>query len=215
MKKFYMTMVAMLCGVAAMAQDAVMSAEPVDVKTDGTISTLVFKLALSDEARPNVQSVSVKFTLPEGVAVAKVYDEDEEEYKSVATCPMAKSSHTVMLVQGEQNPQNYVFAAMSTGTTTFKTATDVFAEIGLSVVGEIAKGDYEIPVTVDYASTATGGSVYPQDPFTVKLTVDGGTGINSINADDVNAPVYNIAGQRVSKAQKGVYIQNGKKVAVK
>ena len=47
------------------------------------------------------------------------------------------------------------------------------------------------------------------------LTVGEGTGIIGINADDTNAPVYNVAGQRVSKAQKGIFIQNGKKVAVK
>ena len=32
---------------------------------------------------------------------------------------------------------------------------------------------------------------------------------------DANAPVYNLAGQRVSKAVKGIYIQNGKKFVVK
>ena len=47
------------------------------------------------------------------------------------------------------------------------------------------------------------------------LTVGAGTGIIGINADDTNAPIYNVAGQRVSKAQKGIFIQNGKKVAVK
>lgn len=213
MKKFYMTMVAMLCGVAAMAQDAVMSAEPVDVKTDGTVSTLVFKLALSDAAKTGetpVQTASVKFVLPEGVA-ARWYDPGEDDYFDQVTYDMAKNSHQKMFVQGEANPQSYVLAIM--GTATLKSNTDVFATVGLKVVGEIAKGDYEIPVTPDYSSG--GVSVFPQEPFTVKLTVDGGTGINSINADDVNAPIYNIAGQRVSKAQKGVYIQNGKKVAVK
>ena len=211
MKKFYMTMVAMLCGVAAMAQDAVMSAEPVELNAGaGTVAYLEFKLALSDEAKAAVQTASVKFTLPEGVA-AIWYDADEEDYVKDIACPMAKSSHTVLMVQGEQNPQNYVFSAM--GSATFKTSTDVFAQIGIKAVGDIATGEYDIPVTADYASN--GASVYPQDPFTVTLKVINGTGINSINADDVNAPVYNIAGQRVSKAQKGVYIQNGKKVAVK
>ncbi len=32
---------------------------------------------------------------------------------------------------------------------------------------------------------------------------------------DANAPIYNLAGQRVSKAEKGIYIQNGKKFIVK
>ena len=58
-------------------------------------------------------------------------------------------------------------------------------------------------------------SVYPQEDFNAKLTVKGGTGINEIKGLDNNAPVYNLAGQRVSKTQKGVYVQSGKKVAVK
>ena len=53
-----------------------------------------------------------------------------------------------------------------------------------------------------------------QDDFDTQIEV-GGTGINSINAADSKAPVYNLSGQRVSKAQQGVFIQNGKKVAVK
>jgi len=65
------------------------------------------------------------------------------------------------------------------------------------------------------AGSTTKGVSVPFDDVTVPLTVTSGTGINSINADDVNAPIYNIAGQRVSKAQKGVFIQNGKKIAVK
>ena len=41
-----------------------------------------------------------------------------------------------------------------------------------------------------------------------------GTGINGITvdgADNANAPVFNLAGQRVSKDAKGILIQNGKK----
>lgn len=43
------------------------------------------------------------------------------------------------------------------------------------------------------------------------------TGINSITTDatDANAPVYNLAGQRVGKNAKGVLIKNGKKYVVK
>jgi hypothetical protein len=51
----------------------------------------------------------------------------------------------------------------------------------------------------------------------VKLFIDGlETAISEINADATeNGVIYNIAGQRVNKAQKGIYIVNGKKVAVK
>lgn len=41
---------------------------------------------------------------------------------------------------------------------------------------------------------------------------DDATGISGINAADENAVIYNVAGQRLSKAQKGINIINGKKV---
>ena len=53
----------------------------------------------------------------------------------------------------------------------------------------------------------------PEDK--VKISVEGiPTGINGIDADtaDDNAPIYNLAGQKVTKAYKGVVIQNGKKI---
>ena len=43
------------------------------------------------------------------------------------------------------------------------------------------------------------------------------TAINDIEsiAEDKNAPIYNLNGQRVTNPTKGVYIQNGKKFIVK
>ena len=51
----------------------------------------------------------------------------------------------------------------------------------------------------------------------VKLFIGGiETGIDEINGTAVeNGAIYNLAGQRVNKAQKGVFIVNGKKVIVK
>ena len=52
----------------------------------------------------------------------------------------------------------------------------------------------------------------------VKLYIDGiTTGISEINgeAQTEQGAIYTLAGQRVSRAQKGIYIVNGKKVAVK
>lgn len=42
-----------------------------------------------------------------------------------------------------------------------------------------------------------------------------GTGIASLAQDQKDAVIYNIAGQRVQKAQKGLYIVNGKKIVIK
>ncbi len=46
------------------------------------------------------------------------------------------------------------------------------------------------------------------------------TGIDNLNVNandnfDANAPMYNLAGQKVGKNYKGVVIQNGKKMIVK
>jgi len=41
------------------------------------------------------------------------------------------------------------------------------------------------------------------------------SGINSLKADDENAPVYNLAGQRMGKGTKGLFVKNGKKFIVK
>lgn len=52
----------------------------------------------------------------------------------------------------------------------------------------------------------------------VKMYIDGEgveTSILGINAAEEQGVVYNLAGQRVNKAQKGIYIVNGKKVLIK
>ena len=48
------------------------------------------------------------------------------------------------------------------------------------------------------------------------LSVNGGTatGIDKVQ-QNTNGAIYNLAGQRVAKTQKGIYVVNGKKVAVK
>lgn len=45
--------------------------------------------------------------------------------------------------------------------------------------------------------------------------IDEVTGINDLNADNINSPIYNLSGQRLNKMQKGINIRNGKKVLVK
>jgi hypothetical protein len=41
-------------------------------------------------------------------------------------------------------------------------------------------------------------------------------GINAIeSADMLNGDIFNLQGQKVNRAQKGVYIVNGKKIVVK
>ena len=79
-------------------------------------------------------------------------------------------------------------------------ATDVYAAVGFNV-----KGGNSYLVWVEGSKIMLSGvSYYPGVSLGINgITVDG--------ADNANAPVYNLAGQRVSKDAKGILIQNGKK----
>ena len=74
---------------------------------------------------------------------------------------------------------------------------------------------------VDADFTATANRCYLTVPVAsnpVKaffLDFGGEDAINGIEAETENAEIFNLAGQRMSKAQKGIYIVNGKKVLVK
>ena len=212
MKKFYMTIVAMLCGVAAMAQGlGTLSCEDVTATAGGETAYLEVKLAAE-----NVEAISgiqFNFTLPAGVSIAKVWNEDDAEWNDDVTFPIAKSKHQVgIMVSGD----GYMVFLGGDNTLTYRTTTDVVAKIGVVAAADATDGTYDVNfVKAAMSDKSTPVQSFEVADFTAKLTITGGTGINSINAADSKAPVYNMAGQRVSKTQKGVYIQNGKKVAVK
>jgi hypothetical protein len=221
MKKFYMTMVAMLCGVAAMAQTCTISAEPVEMVADGDL--YYFDVVLN-ESEPGklVTGAAFKVQFPKNGVFFRYYDEDEEDYVYNLTFPNSKSAHQTGMMVVSEDDNIFQISTAAAGSTYFKTGTNVLAHIGIKADTTAPKAGYGKIKFYDISFAApdpNGGtaavSVYPQEAFEVELTVEGGTKINSINANDSNAPVYNLAGQRVSKAQKGVYIQNGKKVAVK
>ena len=213
MKKFYMTMAAMLCGVAAMAQTyASISVEPLAFTADDVTVTPMNIIFNTDNAA-GFTSAGVVFELPAGITVNQIWDEDDEEYKADVVSPMAKSSHTVMLNPSSTNPQRFTLA-VAHKTSTLKTSTNILATIGLKASKDMTPGNYQI--VFGECSNGFGTETkfrYTPDP--VAITVAFGTGINSINAADSKAPIYNLAGQRVSKAQQGVFIQNGKKIANK
>ena len=70
-------------------------------------------------------------------------------------------------------------------------------------------------------TTIEGGKAYYQSTSGVKVfyfNEDGATGIQSIDNGQLTtdgAAIYNLAGQRINRMQKGINIVNGKKIAVK
>lgn len=67
-----------------------------------------------------------------------------------------------------------------------------------------------------YSENPVDVSIVAEDGSTLKLLSGGSTDITEINTDknDVDAPAYNIAGQRVNKNAKGIVIINGKNTLI-
>jgi hypothetical protein len=207
MKKFYMTIVAMLCGVAAMAQGlGTLSCE--DVTATKGEETAYLEVMLTTENVDAITGIQFFFTLPEGVTIA--LDEDEELDVSF---PIAKKAHNCGIKNADGG--GYMVYLGGDNSLSYKAATNPVAKIGLNV-DNAANGTYEILFNkAAMSDKSTPVQSFEVPDFTCNLTIKGGDAINGINAADSKAPIYNVAGQRVNKAQKGVYIQNGKKVAVK
>lgn len=207
MKKFYMTMVAMLCGVAAMAQNELYASE--NVKIEKGEVTADFAISMKNEVE--VTAISFRLDLPEGVTMAlnkkgKKYvtiDEDRMEEHTAIIQTAADGNDMISIYDASKAP--------------FYGNDGVVVTVPLAITEDVAAADaeYEIKVYSISMSTPEGVSIDCPTEFTARFIVGEGTAINSINAADSKAPIYNVAGQRVSKAQKGVFIQNGKKVAVK
>lgn len=81
-------------------------------------------------------------------------------------------------------------------------------------VDDIKVGD----VVVVYGKLKKFNTTYELDSNNILISQNGTTtGITNITTDEAvkNAPVYNLAGQKVTKAYKGVVIKNGKKMIQK
>ena len=93
-------------------------------------------------------------------------------------------------------------------------------DAGYEAVISVKAGEDDVEVTAEAGTydeqKYTHFFTMPASAVTVTVTFKSATGINSIAADKMkNATIYNMKGQRVDKAQKGLYIINGKKVVIK
>lgn len=91
---------------------------------------------------------------------------------------------------------------------------------GTTIVGSIIYPDDELKEQLETGKSysITGYAIYTSGSSTkymniLPVSVTDVTGISNITSDTIteDAPIYNLAGQRVSKETKGILIQNGKK----
>ena len=243
MKKFYMTIVALLCSFAAMAQDTEVKENIIyvpDISVPAGETTEVTVSVCMKNADP-IRNTQVNFPaddeLPAGITY--LYDDEDElvitrnaDRLDLDEARAAEKKPTMSVAKCfpfNWQGQALLFGSSKAGywaddaKTEWKSVCflgndgEIYS-FGLVIDASVAANVYKIPFTYALVEPVKPGqianNIATTESFEVVINV-GGTGIHSINAADSNAPIYNVAGQRVSKAQKGVFIQNGKKIAVK
>ena len=194
----------------------------------GTVSAQSFSITFADVNVENgagklVASMTKDMTvagwqmylyLPEGVEIAQVFDEDEEEYVADITLSSTfhKAKHSCSVKKTADGAMMLICSG-GTETVALKSATEgELCTIGLTV----ADGVTSQAVAVKNVAVSDDQGVQSNQADTTFQLIIGSTGIVNIENDAVNSGVfYNLAGQKVSNTQKGVLIQNGKKVVVK
>jgi hypothetical protein len=200
MKKIFTLMAAFALTLAVNAQKATLG-----VGGEGTDWVVV-----SLENDFNCGAFGFKLDLPEGAKLA--FDEEEEDYvyernterlsgkKWTVDVKETATGYSINIfgstVKGNEGELiRFKLANPITGTATFK-------DINFTDVGEDGKGTTSVYMNNDKTTT-----------LPLELKADA---IKAISVEETKSGViYNVAGQRVSKAQKGIFIVDGKKVAVK
>lgn len=180
-------------------------------------------------------SAKAKFAVPEGLTAhyCKTYNSDAGTI-SVANIDGAVPANTGVLLRGTPGETYTLTGTNSEAATVTDNAlvavteeTSIAQESDGYVNFELSGGEFK-------KVNAAGGTVkanraylhilkssLPTEAESIALAWDGETtGIANLNVDandnfDANAPMYNLAGQRVGKSYKGIVVVNGKKVLIK
>ena len=209
MKKFILVILSVLFVGNMMAQK--LTVEDITLEAGNTA-----ELIIGIDAPEAVQAVQFTLVLPEGASV----EMDGEDY---IADPLTESDGGIMPKRNSQIQANkkddgilivafntkgkFVDAAGDFVTISIEAASDADGKVLSCQLKDIKAGslasDNSVVSAGDFSDVA----------FQIGVGVD--TGINSISLDDPNAEIYNLNGQRVKNVKKGVYVVNGKKVAVK
>ena len=176
---------------------------------------------------------NLKEAFGDDVAVAEYSEEAVGENSTVNFTMMetpAISANVPVLLKTSTDKTIFIFNGVTIKAGEAKVEGTNFDFVGTYAASTtIAEGDYFIASNKLYkssgATTIKGTRAYikAKDPEAgariADFWIEGGetTGISRIENSElrIENSVYNLQGQRVNKAQKGLYIQNGKKVIVK
>ena len=168
---------------------------------DGISGAKAYKVSSLDKANEKVKLSQISGTIKGGVPFILKSDADNASIE----IPLADESDNVPegnLLIGTLAP-TFVEQVVD-GNTNFAYSKSKECFIMINENGNT------VPANRAYLPIDLGGSSVKA----FSLSFDTETGINEIGSESGNT-IFNLAGQRVNKAQKGLYIMNGKKVLVK
>lgn len=217
LKTILSTLFLIAVGVQSYA-DNVLTASDVSIQA-GQTATL--NITLSDEG-PSYNAFVFDLLLPEGISIAT--SAEDGQYIATYNSERAKGSDYQLLIANHK-AHSYRVLGFNQTNESFG-SKGVLLTITLQAATDITNGNATGTLVTDFTDQEYGSSVlgfvstdnywtygFPQASFTVSMTND--TGIHDLQADDAEANTYNLMGQRVQHADKGVFIKNGKKIIKK
>lgn len=187
----------------------------------------------------DIDEASLKDKFGDGVKVCTISASDKTgvSFSEVMANPSITANTPVIMKVAKKDDYNrYTFNAVEikvgSTSTNLTTGVDIVANYSgeITIPSESGYSYYYVKSNNLYKSTGSQKSLGFRAYFKVANDVtppvkaffdngfnfDGTDAVKSVEAvQDENAVIYNLAGQRVGKAQKGLYIVNGKKVMVK
>ena len=190
--------------------DNVLTASDVSIQA-GQTATL--NITLSDEG-PSYNAFVFDLLLPEGISIAT--SAEDGQYIATYNSERAKGSDYQLLIANHK-AHSYRVLGFNQTNESFG-SKGVLLTITLQAATDITNGNATGTLVTDFTDQEYGSSVlgfvstdnywtygFPQASFTVSMTND--TGIHDLQADDAEANTYNLMGQRVQHADKGVFIK--------
>jgi hypothetical protein len=205
MKKiFFAAALCMLTAISAMAQDklfienfSVNAGEEVAVKVNLTNPQNVFSAVQFDLFLPEGLEVAVN---AKGKMKITLNNDEETGRLDDQTCSASKASN---------GAYRFVISSM-TSAQIYETEGEILT-VTLKASDNFQSGNGTLDAIV---LVKPNGEKITTEATTFAVN-GGGTGINSVNADNSKAAVYNVAGQRVAQGYKGIVVKNGTKVVMK
>lgn len=218
MKKFIFTAIAFCVGSFAQTK-----AENTDITTmENVLYVEPFTVNLL-ETHEAILSVKMKNTvtaegfgfdlyLPEGISFALDEDGFPEAYLSTIRTTERKTNNFDSAIQ--QTGALRVFAYSSTGYAISGNDGEV-ALVKIKIGDNVGEGTYPLILREISISDSDAVSHDTEEVETSITITEDPDGINAINKNQSDTPVYNLHGIQVTKPIKGIYIREGKKMTVK